>query len=180
MKKYYTRVCNFAYGKSSIKLVREKKNLSLNGNKEFSFSQIEIITRNSKKIINLKNIKKLSKSLKEKIDKELKIITKKNNNFSNLNFRKIPNIMGILNLTPDSFSDGGKFNKKKLGLKQAFNLFKFGADIIDVGGESTRPGSKSISEKEEWRRIEKIIKKIRKQLFMQSLSKIWLMTIESS
>ena len=49
MKKYYTRVCNFAYGKSSIKLVREKKNLSLNGNKEFSFSQIEIITRNSKK-----------------------------------------------------------------------------------------------------------------------------------
>ena len=83
MKKYYTRVCNFAYGKSSIDLVKKKKNLPLNGNKEFSFSQIEIITRDSKKKIDLKDIKKLSKSLKEKIDKDLKIIIKKNNNFSN-------------------------------------------------------------------------------------------------
>jgi len=164
MKKYYTRVCNFAYGKLSIKLVREKKNLPLNGNKEFSFSQIEVITRNSRRIIDLENIKKLPKSLKEKIDKDLKIITKKNNNFSNLNFNKIPNIMGVLNLTPDSFSDGGKFNKKKAGLKHAFNLFKLGADIIDVGGESTRPGSRTINEKEEWGRIEKIIREIGKKI----------------
>ena len=164
MKKYYTRVCNFSYGKSSIKLVREKKNLPLNGNKEFSFSQIEIITRNSKKRIDLKDIKKLPRLLRIKINQDLQTIIKKNNNFSNLNFRKIPNIMGILNLTPDSFSDGGKFNKKKSGLKQAFNLFKFGADIVDVGGESTRPGSKSISEKEEWSRIKKIIRKISKKI----------------
>ena len=164
MKKYYTRVCNFTYGKSSIKLVREKKNLPLNGNKEFSFSQIEIITRDSRKIIDLKNIKKLSKLTRKKIDKDLKIITKKNNNFSNLNFNNIPNIMGILNLTPDSFSDGGKFNKKKAGLKHTFDLFKLGADIIDVGGESTRPGSRSISEKEEWARIEKIIRKAGKKI----------------
>jgi len=164
MKKYYTRACNFAYGKSSIKLVKKKINLPLNGNKELSFSQIEIITRHSKKIIDLKDIKKLPKSQREKINKDLKIIIKKNNNFSNLNFKKIPNIMGILNLTPDSFSDGGKFNKKKEGLKHAFNLFKFGADIVDVGGESTRPGSKSISEKEEWSRIEEIIGKLAKKI----------------
>jgi dihydropteroate synthase len=164
MKKYYTRVCNFAYGKSSIKLVKKKINLPLNGNKELSFRQIEIITRDSKKIIDLKDIKKLPKSLKEKIDKDLKIIIKKNNNFSNLNFNKIPNIMGVLNLTPDSFSDGGKFNEKKAGLKHAFDLFKFGADIIDVGGESTKPGSSSISEKEEWGRIEKIIREVAKKI----------------
>ena len=125
MKKYYTRVCNFTDGKSSIKLVREKKTLSLNGNKEFSFSQIEIITRNSKKIINLKDIKKLPRLLRAKINQDLKTIIKKNNNFSNLNFIKIPNIMGILNLTPDSFSDGGKFNKKKTGIKHAFNLLNY-------------------------------------------------------
>ena len=160
MKKYYTRACNFAYGRSSIKLIGEKKNLPLNGNKEFSFSQIEIITRDSKKKINLNDVRKLPKLLREKINKDLKIIIKKNSNFSNLNFKKNPNIMGILNLTPDSFSDGGKFNKKKAGLKHAFNLFEFGADIVDVGGESTRPGSKPISEKEEWDRIEKIIRKI--------------------
>ena len=164
MKKYYTRACNFVYGKLSVKLVNQKKNLPLNGNKEISFSQIEIISKNSKRLINIKGIKNLSKSLREKIDKDLKNIIKRKNNFSNLNFKKIPNIMGVLNLTPDSFSDGGKFNKKKAGVKHAMNLFNFGANIIDVGGESTRPGSKSISEEEEWSRIEKIISMIGKKI----------------
>ena len=166
MKKYYTRACNFAYGKPSIKLVKKRINLPLNGNKELSFSQIEIITRDSKKIIDLKDIKKLPKLLRKKIDKDLKIITKKNKNFSNFNFKKNPNIMGILNLTPDSFSDGGKFNKKKAGLKHVINLFELGADIVDVGGESTRPGSRSINEKKEWSRIEKIISKMGKKIPM--------------
>ena len=98
--------------------------------------------------------------MKEKINKDLKIIIKKNKNFSSLNFNKIPNIMGILNLTPDSFSDGGKFNKRKTGIHHAKNLFKSGADIIDVGGESTRPGSKPVSKKEEWNRVKEILKNI--------------------
>ena len=115
-------------------------------------------------MINIKDIKKLPIFLKKKINNDLKIIIKKNKNFSNLNFRKVPNIMGILNLTPDSFSDGGKFNKKKIGVNHAINLFKLGADIVDVGGESTRPGSKAVSEKKEWNRIEKIIKKISKTI----------------
>ncbi|NMN67024.1 dihydropteroate synthase [Candidatus Pelagibacter ubique] len=164
MKKYYTRACNFFYGKISVELVNQKKTLPLRGNKEISFNKIEIITRNSKKIIGLENLKKLPLLLKKKIENDIQIIVKKNKNFSNLNFKKIPNIMGILNLTPDSFSDGGKFNKKKVGLKHAIDLFKFGADIVDVGGESTRPGSKSISEKTEWKRIEKIIKRISKKI----------------
>ena len=72
--------------------------------------------------------------------------------------------MGILNLTPDSFSDGGKFNKKSKGINHVKNLFKSGANIIDIGGESTRPGSKAISLKKEWNRIEKTIKKINKKI----------------
>jgi dihydropteroate synthase len=164
MKKYYTRVCNFYYGNISKKLIKQKKALPLNGNKEISFDHIEIISRNSKKIINLKDIKKLSRALRKKIENDLKTISKKNQNFSNLNFSKNPNIMGVLNLTPDSFSDGGKFNKKKAGVDHAINLFKSGANIVDVGGESTRPGSKSISAKEEWNRIEKIIKKTNKKI----------------
>ena len=52
--------------------------------------------------------------------------------------------MGILNLTPDSFSDGGKFNSNKKANKQIFNMIKSGAKIIDVGGESTRPGSENL------------------------------------
>jgi dihydropteroate synthase len=163
MIKYYTKVCNFAYGKSSIKLINQKKNLPLNGNKSISFSQIEIITRYSKKKVSLKDIKKLSPFLKKKIHNDLKTITKKNKSFSSLNFNNSPKIMGILNLTPDSFSDGGKYNKKNKGISHTKNLLKFGADIVDVGGESTRPGSKAISLKEEWKRIEKIIKKVSKK-----------------
>ena len=66
MKKYYTRACNFFYGKSSIKLVNQKKTLPLNGNKEISFDKIEIISRDSKKKITLNDIKKLPKSIKKK------------------------------------------------------------------------------------------------------------------
>ena len=164
MKKYYTRVCNFNYGKSSVKLVNEKKSFPLSGNKEISFSKIELITRSSKKIIKLNQIKKLPESLRKKIYNDLKTVIKKKRNFSNLNFKKNPNIMGVLNLTPDSFSDGGKFNKKDKGLKHAKNLFISGANIVDIGGESTRPGSKTISLKNEWNRIENTIKTINKKI----------------
>ena len=164
MKKYYTRVCNFYYGNTSIKLVNQKKTLPLKGNKEISFNQIEIISRSSKKIINLSELNKLSLGLKKNIKNDLKIIVKRNKNFSNLDFKKIPNIMGVLNVTPDSFSDGGRFNKKKRGLHHALYLSSCGADIVDVGGESTRPGSKSISEKKEWERVKKVIKKTSKNI----------------
>jgi len=164
MKKYYTRVCNFYHGNESLKLVSQKKSLPLNGNNQISFDQIEIISRNSKKKIKIENIKKLSKFFKKKINADLKVVTKKKKNFSNLNFNKMPNIMGILNKTPDSFSDGGRFNKKRRGINHAISLFKMGADIIDIGGESTRPGSKSISSAKEWRRIEKTLKKIDKKI----------------
>ena len=164
MKKYYTRVCNFYYGNTSKKLIKQKKTLPLNGNPKISFDHIEILSRNSKKKIHIKDIKKLSKFFKVKIKNNLKKIIKKKKNFSNFNFKHIPNIMGVLNLTPDSFSDGGKFNKKNLGYKHAVYLFKSGANIIDVGGESTRPGSREIKIKIEWNRIKSIIKKFGKKI----------------
>ena len=72
--------------------------------------------------------------------------------------------MGILNLTPDSFSDGGKFNSTTKGIKQALKMFESGASIIDVGGESTKPGSKGINVKLEWNRINKILRSICKKV----------------
>ena len=77
MKKHYTRACNFFYGHLSSKLVKQKKNLPLNGNKEISFNQVEIITRSSKKIVSLIDIKKLPKLLKKKVIDDLKVIIKK-------------------------------------------------------------------------------------------------------
>ncbi len=72
-------------------------------------------------------------------------------------------IMGILNVTPDSFSDGGQFFNKDKAVEQAFRMIEDGADIIDVGGESTRPGAAEVSVKEEIKRVVPIIKAITKQ-----------------
>ena len=72
--------------------------------------------------------------------------------------------MGVLNLTPDSFSDGGKFNKKNKGVSHAINLYKTGASLVDVGGESTRPGSKEVNKNREWYRINKTLKLIVKKI----------------
>ena len=58
-------------------------------------------------------------------------------------------IMGILNVTPDSFSDGGRFDKMDAALLHAEKMIKEGADILDVGGESTRPGHVQITDEEE-------------------------------
>jgi len=164
MRRYYTRACNFYYGKESRLLVKTNKSIPINGNKNISFDHIEIISRTSKKKISINKIDNLAKLLKKIIKLDLKKITSKKKNFSNLNFLKNPNIMGVLNLTPDSFSDGGKFNTSKKGLKHALEMFNSGANVIDIGGESTRPGSKVIDDKIEWKRIEKIIKLINKKI----------------
>ena len=169
MPRYYTRVCNFYYGKHSIKLVNKKKTLPLNQKKEISFDQIEILTRKSKRIIPINQIKNLSKSIRKKINFDLKKIKSKKKNFSNFDFKDNPNILGVLNLTPDSFSDGGKFNTSKRGIHHAINLKNYGANLIDVGGESTRPGSKTISENLEWNRIQKILKLLIKKKIPISL-----------
>ena len=102
--------------------------------------------------------------MKKKIYLDIKKIKSKKKNFSNLEFKKIPNILGVLNLTPDSFSDGGKFNTKKKGINHAIKLYKEGADLIDVGGESTRPGSKEVNKEDEWNRIKDILKSIVKKI----------------
>lgn len=70
-------------------------------------------------------------------------------------------VMGILNVTPDSFSDGGKFHSAETALRQAEKMVDEGADIIDVGGESTRPGYQMISDEEEIQRTAHIIELIK-------------------
>ena len=72
--------------------------------------------------------------------------------------------MGVLNLTPDSFSDGGKFNSLNKANKRIKKMLEAGADIIDIGGESSRPGSKIISEKNELNRVEKVIKNLKRNI----------------
>lgn len=69
-------------------------------------------------------------------------------------------IMGILNVTPDSFSDGGKYQESSRAIERALEMQEQGADIIDVGGQSTRPGYAQIPWQEEWARLEPVLKEV--------------------
>ncbi len=80
-----------------------------------------------------------------------------------LNLLERPLVMGILNVTPDSFSDGGCFVKKRLAVEQGLRLVAEGADILDVGGESTRPGSDGVSVDEELDRVIPVIAALRRK-----------------
>ena len=167
MTKYYTRACNFYYGINAKKLIKKKIALPLCGNQNIAFDKLEIISRKknkvTSKIINLKNINNLSSACRKKVKQDLKMIVLKRKNFlKNVNFFE-PSIMGILNLTPDSFSDGGKFNNYKKAKNHIIDMIKAGANIIDIGGESTRPGSKTVLQNMEWKRIENIVKNFKKK-----------------
>ena len=74
-----------------------------------------------------------------------------------LDLSEKPLVMGIVNMTPDSFYDGGEYNNPKKALGRIASLIKDGADIIDIGGESTRPGSSGVSTEEELRRVIPVI-----------------------
>ena len=163
MKKYYTRACNFFYGVNSKKLIKDKLTLPLCGNNSISFNRIEIFIRNKKKIkskiIDIKNINKLPSSIKRKISQDIKKIISKREFLG----KKDHIIMGILNMTPDSFSDGGKFNSTRKALQKIMQMKKAGAEIVDIGGESTRPGSKIVSQKNELKRVKKVIEQFKKK-----------------
>lgn len=76
---------------------------------------------------------------------------------------QVPRLMGILNVTPDSFSDGGAFVAVEAAVEHGVRLAREGADILDVGGESTRPGSEPVSTEEELRRVVPVITELVKQ-----------------
>tara|TARA_B100000941_G_scaffold275536_1_gene237474 strand:- start:88 stop:1140 length:1053 start_codon:yes stop_codon:yes gene_type:complete len=161
MDKYYTKPCNFYFGIQSKKKVNTRQSLPLGGNKLISFDTIEIISRKNRKSINIREISNLKPSLRKKINTDISKIIKKKF-LRGLKFENPPILMGVINMTPDSFSDGGKYNKINSALERAKYFIKKGCQIIDVGGESTRPGAKEINLNSEWKRIEGFFKKTKK------------------
>lgn len=115
------------------------------------FENVEVIQRNGKpKIIKAENLPK----------KVLHNLTIKRQSLFNLSFSS-PHVMGILNVTPDSFSDGGKYSELECAFEEFTKMMNYGAAIIDIGGESTRPGADPITVSEEISRISPILEKIR-------------------
>lgn len=87
-----------------------------------------------------------------------------NTSFLNLKNQNRVLLMGILNITPDSFSDGGEFLHVENAIRRAEEMVEEGADILDIGGESSRPGSEEVSEEEECRRILPIVERIASEI----------------
>ena len=174
MREYYTRACNFYQGSIAKNLILHKKALPLNSRKDIAFDQIEIFQRKKNKIVESKfcsitEIKNLEEKILLEIESDLKNITLERKSILGLKFN-VPQIMGALNITPDSFSDGGLFFEETKAYNQAKLMIDSGATIIDIGGESTRPGSKTVDEKEEWKRIKNTIIKCKKDFSKVLLS----------
>ena len=163
MKKYYTRACNFFYGHKSRELAKQNQTFPLCNDNSISFNQIEILSRDKKsiksRVVDIKNIYKLPNKIKKKVKQDLKKITSKRKFLT----KKSHVIMGVINMTPDSFSDGGKYNSFKRANHRIKKIINSGSDIIDIGGESTRPGSKIISQKQEFERVKNIISNFKKK-----------------
>ena len=145
---------NIKFSSTNILKILRQKNFEVKNTVD-----ILKISQNCKSDINLKKYLNLSDRLK-----------RINNPLTPVDFidNKKPIIMGILNVTEDSFHDGGRYFDLKSALTRAETLIKEGADIIDVGGESTRPGATVIDTQEEIKRIKPVIKELSKNNILLS------------
>ena len=171
MKSIYIRPTNIVFGQKANYFIQAGTAKSLCGLEDVGFLSVEILKRQTDgntveeySVLELEGL-----DFRNEIESDLNKITSKRNNIYNLNFKN-PILMGVLNLTPDSFSDGGKYNTTFRALDHVKSMIDFGAHIIDVGGESTRPGAKSVSEQDEITRVSETIQLIKKKYPNQLIS----------
>ena len=171
MKSIYIRPTNIVFGQKANYFIQAGTAKSLCGLEDVGFLSVEILKRQTDvntveeySVLELEGL-----DFRNEIESDLNKITSKRNNIYNLNFKN-PILMGVLNVTPDSFSDGGKYNTTFRALDHVKSMIDFGAHIIDVGGESTRPGAKSVSEQDEITRVSETIQLIKKKYPNQLIS----------
>ena len=171
MKSIYIRPTNIVFGQKANYFIQAETAKSLCGLEDVGFLSVEILKRQTDgntveeySVLELEGL-----DFRNEIESDLNKITSKRNNIYNLNFKN-PILMGVLNVTPDSFSDGGKYNTTFRALDHVKSMIDFGAHIIDVGGESTRPGAKSVSEQDEITRVSETIQLIKKKYPNQLIS----------
>jgi dihydropteroate synthase len=171
MKSIYIRPTNIVFGQKANYFVQAGTAKSLCGLEDVGFLSVEILKRKSDgNTVEEYSVLELERlDFNDEIQSDLNKITSKRNNIFNLNFKN-PILMGVLNVTPDSFSDGGKYNTTFRALDHVKNMIDFGAHIIDVGGESTRPGAKSVSDQDEIVRVSETIQSIKKKYPNQLIS----------
>ncbi|MFM7084559.1 MAG: dihydropteroate synthase [Hyphomicrobium sp.] len=136
------------------------------------FSHVEILERHAPKqtavhLLDLEELKdfssremKVSPEAFQDFQKLIANLTSQRADFAGLSMER-PRLMGIVNITPDSFSDGGSFSSPQEAITQALRLAESGADILDLGAESTRPGARAISVEEELKRLMPVLEGLR-------------------
>ncbi len=141
MQKTYLRPAGLVYGPDARQLMKEGRGASLGGFSTIAYTLLETIERNGQAVSRRFESGRLPRqtALPGFLDPEW------------------PLVMGIVNVTPDSFSDGGLTAEAERAIAHGAQLFADGADILDVGGESTRPGSEGVPEEEELRRVIPVI-----------------------
>lgn len=137
MRKSYARPAGLVYGPDARQVIIEGRGASLGGLSTTSYTLVERIERNGADIRRRLEPGTLSRQTE----------------LPHFLSAERPLIMGIVNVTPDSFSDGGLNAEGARAIAHGMQLAKEGADILDIGGESTRPGSEGVSEEEELRRV---------------------------
>ena len=147
----YLRPLAFVYGPDAALLVKSNTAIPLAGMSHIAFTKAEWIKRESGKIT--RRIVDLAEARQHP---SFNAITSQRPNFGPLELNRC-HIMGIVNVTPDSFSDGGVHYKAETAIAEARKMADEGASILDVGGESTRPGSATVSTEEESSRIMPVI-----------------------
>ena len=159
-KKYYLRPTGYLPKSQGYKLKKDNKAIKIN---DSFFSWIELITREKKitrKLYPIEEFTKFINKNKNLRDQFNNLIRKRKNILSNkkyLSNSKKYLIFGILNMTPDSFSDGGENTLLDKAFENALGMAESGADFIDIGGESTRPGAEVVEEADECMRVLPII-----------------------
>ena len=141
MSKTYYRPAGLVYGPDARHVIREGRGASLGGFSDIAYTLLEVSERNGA-------------DLKRRF--EAGRLPRQTTLPAFLNSSR-PLIMGIVNVTPDSFSDGGRSAETDRAIENGLRLVKEGADILDIGGESTRPGSEGVSLAEELRRVIPVI-----------------------
>ncbi len=151
MNKTYLRPLSLVFGADAMAMIAAGTAGALGGIPHIAFTHAEKIMRDGKLIS--RSIHAFTDIKNHPLTDE---ITKLRDGFAGLSFNRC-NIMGIVNVTPDSFSDGGQHEETALAIAHGLALAEQGADILDVGGESTRPGSNEVSIDEERTRIMPVV-----------------------
>jgi dihydropteroate synthase len=147
----YFRPLSLVFGPDARAMIADRDAGALGGSRHIAFTAVEVIERDGK------NLKRKIRTFRAVADDPLiGNITRSRSSFAGIDL-SLPRIMGVVNVTPDSFSDGGKYSQSDVAIAHGKKLADEGADILDVGGESTRPGSETVREDDELQRVIPVI-----------------------